>query len=328
MKKMKKFLMPFIIGLCSCVSDHTDVQVVDEDAKIVEISIAEMNSDIPDSRWVCDNSAKYWWKSNDVLGIFPVGKGSQLEFPVDLGEGETAQNVRFDGGGWAFKAGYTYSAYSPFNLLSNRGNQIPFSFAGQSRKMDGNDFDLRDNMLMVAPPTSVLNGFVQFKFYSIEAMMRIDLYDLPIDKTYKSLALYAASAVIPQEKVYDIFSMEVNNGIVTINDNVLSYSDHLVIDLQDATCDVNNNNRIRVWMGFPAIGTAYGTLRAVVEDSEGNLYSAPVRTNAAGYDIYKNEIKRHSQIGLRVKEFTPVTDGVSGSIEDWEIGEEILGSAE
>lgn len=323
---MKKFIISLMIALCSCADEHTGLQEVDGDAKIVEISIAEMNSDIPDSRWVCDNRAQYWWKSNDILGIFPYLKGSQLEFPVALNDGETTQSVKFDGGGWAFKAGFTYSAYSPFNLLSNRGNKIPFTFTGQSRKMDGNDFDLRDNMLMVAPPTSVLNGIVQFKFYSIEAMLRIDLYDLPANKTYKSLTLYAESAVIPQEKVYNIFTMQVSDKTVTIEDNVLSYANNLKMDLQNAIPDADKN-MIRVWMGFPAIGTAYGSLTALVEDLEGNLYTGKVLFNGGDYPPLDKEIKRNSQLGLRVNKFTP-TNGVTGSIKNWEIdGEVITGSA-
>lgn len=327
---MKKFLMPFIICLFSCTSEYTDVQGVDENAKIIKISIGEMNSDIPDSRWVYDesNNNKFAWKSNDVLGIFPYLKGSLLEFPVDLKEGEIAESVMFDGGGWAFKAGYTYSAYSPYNKMSNRGTQIPFSYAKQRRIMNGNHLDLCENMLMVAPPTPVENNSIYFLFYPVEAMFRIDLYGLPADKTYKSLALYAESAVIPQEKVYNIFSMKVDGKTVTIEDENISVADNLKIDLQNATPDVNTSDgkMIRVWMGFPAIGNSYGSLTALVEDSEGNLYTGEVLSNVTGYPPYRNEIKRNTKVGLRV--YLKSTNGVTGSIENWEPGEVILGSAE
>jgi hypothetical protein len=102
----------------------------------------------------------------------------------------------------------------------------------------------------------------------------------------------------------------------------INVADNLKIDLQNAT---PVENMIRVWMGFPAIGNSYGSLTALVEDSEGNLYTGIVRTNATGFAQYRNEIKRNTKIGLRV--YLEPTNGVTGSIENWEIGEVIMGSA-
>ena len=322
---MKKFLMPLVIGLCSCTSEHSDVQI-NEDAKIVSVSIAEMNSEIPNSRLIIDPSLKFWWKSNDVMGIFPQGKGSQVEFPIELEEGTLADKVKFDGGGWAFKGGYTYAAYYPYNLLSNRGNKIPFSYAEQRRNIVGNDFDLNGNVLFVAGPTTVANGAINFVLYNVEALLRVDLYGLPTDKTYKSLSLYAEDEVIPQEKLYNIFSLntvqEGSSTIVTIDDEVVTSKNYLKMDLQNAA---PVNNMIRVWMAFPAIGTKYGSFKAVVEDSDGNLYKGDVLANNTE-SSFNFDIKRHGKYAAKIKNFT-LTDGVLGSIEDWEKGEEILGSA-
>lgn len=319
---MKKFLMPLILGLSACTSEHIGIQKNDEDAKIVKVSAAEMNIDEPKSRWIYDENNKFGWKSNDVLGIFPVGKGSQLEFPVDLKDGETAETVMFDGGGWGFKSGYNYSAYSPYNLLSNRGNQIKFSYANQCRKMDGNNFDLRENMFRVTPPTSVTDGTIFFLFYNAEAFLRIELYDLSADKTYKSLTLYAEDEVIPLEKEYDIFTVQINESKnVTIENKVLSVSNHLKMDLMDAR---PIDDMLLVWMAFPVVGNSYGSLKAVVEDSDGNLYIGDVK--AKDSSDFNKELKTNSRTTVRVNKFTPV-NGVSGGIEDWEMGEEILGSA-
>jgi hypothetical protein len=82
---------------------------------------------------------------------------------------------------------------------------------------------------------------------------------------------------------------------------------------------------IRVWMAFPAIGTKYGSFKAEVEDSDGNLYKGDVLANntESSFDF---DIKRHGKYAAKIKNFT-LTDGVQAAIEDWEIGEEILGSA-
>jgi len=324
---MKKFLIPLIV-LCSCTNEYSDKLMNEEDAKIIKVSIAEMKSDIPESRLIIDQSLKFWWDSNDVLGIFPQGKGSQVEFPVELEEGETADKITFDGGGWAFKGGYTYAAYYPYNLLSNRGNKIPFSYGEQCRNNVGDNFDLNENVLFVAGPTTVTNGQINFVLYNVEALIRVDLYNLPTDATYKSLSLYSDNKVIPQDKVYNIFSMNAvtvgENTTVTIDDEVVTWSDHLNIDLMNAS---PVNNMIRVWMAFPAIGTTYGSLKAVVKDSEGNNYIGDVLVNNSG-NSFNFDIKRHGKYAAKVTTFKKSNGTFEGSIEGWEIGTPITGDAE
>lgn len=318
---MKKLLMPLVVGLCACTSEYSDMQSVNGDAKTVTVSVIDMNVDSPESRWVYDESNKFGWKSDDVLGIFPVGKGSQLEFPIEINEGETKETAEFNGGGWAFKGGYSYAAYSPYNLLSTRGNKIPFSYANQCRKMDGNSFDLRENMLKVAAPSTVENAKISFAFGNIEAFLRIELYDLPADKNYKSLTLYANGEVIPQNKEYDIFSMKVNGTTITIDDKVLDVDNHLKIDLMDAK---PVGDMLLVWMAFPAIGTNYGSLKAVVKDSEGYVYVGDVvNKDKTPFD---KELKRNSRTTVRA--YLKETDGFQAVLGDWIIdGQNYSGEA-
>ena len=319
---MKKLLMPFIIGLCSCTSERSDLQTVNEDARIVKVGIIEMNADVPESRWVYDEFNKFGWKSNDVLGIFPYPKGSQLEFPIDIEEGVTTETAVFDGGGWAFKGGYTYSAYTPYNLLSTKGDKIQFSYANQFRRMIGSSFDLRESMLKVSAPSTVKNGTLYFGLCNVESFLQINLRNLPPENTYTSLTLYAEGNVIPQVKEYDLFSTKIDGKTVTITDKVLSYDNHLTIDLMNVK-PVDNN--ILIWMAFPAIGTAYGTLTAVVKDIDGNLYVGEV-LDKDGENSFEYSIDRNTRIGANVISYTS-TNSVTGSIENWEIGEVIMGSA-
>lgn len=321
---MKKFLMPLIIGMCSCASEHSELLNVDEDAKIVKVGSADMNVDGPESRWAYDENNKFGWKSNDVLGIFPVGKGSQLEFPVDLKEGQTSETVDFDGGGWGFRAGYSYSAYSPYNLLSTKGNQIKFSYAKQCRIMDGNSFDLRENMFRVTPPTSVVNGTIFFLFYNTEAFLKMELYGLLENKTYKSVTLYADDKVIPQEKEYDIFSMRADGTSVTITDKVLSVDNHLTMDLNNATLD--SKGKILLWMAVPAIGTEYGSFKVVVKDSEDNIYvGEPLDNKGNSFKLSLNRNKRMTMV-VNLKQNN---GAFSADLEGWKTDDvEYSGEAE
>jgi hypothetical protein len=65
------------------------------------------------------------------------------------------------------------------------------------------------------------------------------------------------------------------------------------------------------------------TLTAVVTDSQNCVYVGNVMRSGAPFTF--KGLERHLAYSLTA---TPVqTDGVSAGIEDWEIGEEILGSA-
>lgn len=317
---MKKYLIPFVFGLCSCSGEQSKVNIIEEDAKVVKVSFAEMSDDFQ-SRMVFDENNTFWWRSNDVLGIFPMnietkeGKGSQLEFPINLAEGEKKEIAKFEGGGWAFKGGYSYAAYSPYELLNTKGNKITFSYTGQQRKVDEDGFDLIGNTLWVAPPSTVTNGAINFSFSNVEAFLKITLYGLSVDKTYKSLSLYAKNEVIPQKKEYDIFSMEVNGKTVTIDDKVLSTSNHLTIDLMNAV--PNSEGEMLVWMAIPAIGNTYGSFKAVLKDSEGFIYVGDLFDNSTEPLLFAKSITRNSRIGARVENFE-MTDGFTGGIEDWQ----------
>ena len=326
---MKKFLMPLIIGLCSCTSNISEEQVVEEDAKKVIVSIAEMNNEFPDSRVVIDDNLKFKWTSNDVIGIFPENKGSQVEFPIEFKEGASAEDIIFDGGGWAFKGGYSYAAYCPYHILNNKGSMIPFSYANQCLKKNGNDFDLKGNVLLVAGSTTVTNGSINFKLYNVESIIRIDLMGLPTDVTYSSLSLYAAAGnVIPLEKTYNIFSLESvkegNTTVVSIVDDVVSKGNCLSMDLQDA---VPVNGTIRTWIAFPAIGTSYGSLTAEVKDSNGKSYSGNVLVYSTG-DPFQFDVKRHSKYAAKVTDFKQSEASVNGSINSWVSGGDFEATAQ
>ena len=92
---MKKYLMPLIIALCSCANENSEVQTIEEDAKVVKVSFAEMNDGDLNSRVIYDFDNIFWWRSNDVLGIFPMNnetkEGTFVSVPARI---QIPENIR------------------------------------------------------------------------------------------------------------------------------------------------------------------------------------------------------------------------------------------
>ena len=310
--KMKNYLLPIVIGLCSCVNESSEVQV--EEADTIEFSIASMDDKEVDSRLSVSDRAKVLFQNNDRLGIFPTNKGSQVEFVIELEEGQTTDAVTFDGGGWAFKSGYSYAAYYPYNLLNTKGNEIPFSFTGQCQVGNDNRDHLDKHVLLVAGPTDVKNASINFTLWNVESFMRIDLY-LPGNKTYTSLSLYTNKSVIPQKKTCNIFSTKANNSVVTIDERVLETDNHLTIGLKDITT-VSDNEKVRVWMTFPVVDLKGASMLAVVTDSEGHIYTGDLLVNSSAAPLFVSTIDRN-EINL-LKAYPVLNDGFTGRVSTYE----------
>ena len=316
---MKKYLLPFVLGLCACTSEHSDIQI--KEADTIEIRIADMNTENVDSRLSVSDRAEFMFQNNDRLGIFPSKmesknfsqKGSQVEFPITVAEGDATKQVTFDGGGWAFKAGFSYAAYYPYYILNDKGTEIPFSFTEQCQNGNDNRDHLNENVMLVAGPTDVINGSINFLLYNIESIMRVDLY-LPGNKTYTSLSLYTRKSVIPQKKSYDILSASVSGEAMSVNENVLEVDNHLKIELQNIST-VSDNEKVRVWVTFPSVDLQGDSMVAVVKDSEGHIYTSDVLVNSSSAPLFVSPIKRNAVYLLKS---TPVlNDGFNGTLSTY-----------
>ena len=136
--------------------------------------------------------------------------------------------------------------------------------------------------------------------------------------------------VCPQK--YNIFTTKLiktgSNTKVTIEDKVVKYANCLTVGLNNLTPD-SANGRLRVWLTFPAIGDSYKSLTAVVEDSEGTLYEGPVLVNDDNAPLFTSSIDRNEYNLLKAyPQASNTSNTVTGSIENWEIVEMTLGSAE
>ena len=311
---MRKILLLFPIVLCSCANNQNVDEFSNKEIESVEISISSLKSDFQ-SRVYFDVSDKLSkWQENDTVGIFP-NKGGQVEFPITE-ESYNSTKAVFDGGGWALKRGYNYSAYYPYNFYNRNVNKIPFSFVGQIQDGDNTSSHMGKYTSLISKPTSVNEGALIFQMGFTEFFFRVAL-TLPEAKTYTSLELHTDGKIIPVKKSYNILAND-------YEEEVIEYSDHLGVELKNITTTAPNQV-IKVWMVFPYMNPEGKTLTAVVKDSQGGVYVGDVMRAGSTFIFGTNSIVRNYVYALTA---TPQpTNGVTGSIENWEIGEVIMGSA-
>lgn len=310
---MKKILFLCLVGLCSCANNQDIAEISNDVVNDIEINILPLECDV-ESRLLLTTDYKRVWESNDTVGIFP-NKGGQVEFPIAQ-ENLGTTNAKFTGGGWGLKSGYTYSAYYPYNFYNRDATQIPFSYEGQVQNGSDTREHLSRFLLGVSQPSEVSNGALNFSMVHKAGIFTLTL-TLPAAKTYTSLQLYADSEIIPIKKTFNILSP---------NEKVEDYSNCLTFGLENITTTTENQNVV-IWMAFPSMSQSTKTLKAIVKDNNGYVYVGDVtRLNAknGSFDFYLDVVENKY---YRLKASPVLSDGVSAGIEDWEIGEEILGSA-
>ena len=313
---MKKILYFFLMGLCSCSQNKEIIEVSEGVVESVNVSIVPIEYDV-DSRLALSlnsNGFDYLWEDNDTIGVFP-SKGGQVEFPITKESGVGTTFAKFNGGGWGLKGGYTYSAYYPYNFYNRDVLKIPFSYEGQVQDGSGSKKNLGRYLLSIAEPERVENGALNFKLMHVGCFFWLTL-TMPEAGTFTSLDIYADSEIIPVKKTYDILSGDLSETIVDC-------SNCLHVDLKNITTS-SNGEKVEIWVAFPTMSQSTKTLMALVTDSRGNKYKGEiVRSNGNPFYL---ELGRNK--GYQVKASPLLTNsGVTGCIENWEIGEVIMGSA-
>ena len=313
---MKKIFFLCMVGLCSCTQNQNIDEISDNDVKSVEVSILPSENEF-ESRLNVTSGLKYLWELNDTIGIFP-NKGGQVEFPVTE-ESVGTTSAKFNGGGWALKGGYTYTAYYPFNFYNRNAAKIPFSYKGQVLQGADNREHLSDYALMIANPTAVENGALTFSMKHVGCLLFLNL-TLPEAKTYTSLELYADSEIIPVEKYYNILETDAPETVAT-------YSNHLSVGLKNIKT-TSANQQVALWVAFPVMNQATKTLKAVVKDSQGYVYVGDVTRTSEANGSYNFYLATGRNKAYQLKASPVQTDGFTGGIEDWQKGEEIAGVAQ
>ena len=300
---MKKILLGLLVGLSSCVAEKTDIDSLGQEIMQVSVEMKAMELEGMESRLAYDTSTKkLLWELGDTLGIFP-NVGGQVEFPIASNSVGTTY-AKFDGGGWALRSNYSYSAYYPFNFYNRNVKAVPFSYMGQVQDGDNSVVHMGDYLFLASAPMTAQNGALDFNLGHLGNIIELAL-TLPVATTYTSLAVYTNSEIFPVNVTFNLQSSDLKQTNV-------KYANHLSLGLENITT-TTANQVVTVWMVFPVASDTAKTLTAVVTDIHGRLYVADVYTstgNPATVNFNRNK--------KRTLKASPVlTDGSKSVVEGW-----------
>lgn len=297
---MKKILVGLLVGLSSCVAENTDLG---EEIMEVSIDIKEIEQDGMESRLAFESSSiKYLWELGDTLGVFP-NVGGQVEFPIKSNSVGTTY-AKFDGGGWALRSNYSYSAYYPYNFYNRNAKAVQVSYLGQVQDGNNSVAHMGDYIFLAAAPSTAKDGALDFSLGHLANIIQITL-TMPVAATYTSLSVYTDSEIFPVNVTYNLHSSDLKQTNV-------KYANHLSMGLKNITT-TTANQVVTVWMVFPVVSDKSKALKVVVTDANGRLYAANVYTstnNVATVNFNRNK--------ARTLKASPVlTDGSISTVEGW-----------
>lgn len=300
---MKKILLGLLVGLSSCVAEKTDMDLVGQEIMQVSVEMKAMELEGMESRLAYETSTKkYLWEQGDTLGVFP-NVGGQVEFPIASSNLGTT-SAQFDGGGWALRSNYSYSAYYPFNFYNRNVKAVPFSYVGQVQDGDNSVAHMGDYLFLASAPMTAVDGALKFSLGHLGNIIELAL-TLPVATTYTLLDIYTNSEIFPVNVTFNLQSSDLKQTNV-------KYANHLSLGLENITT-TTANQVVTVWMVFPVASDTAKTMTAVVTDIHGRLYVADVYTstgNPATVNFNRNK--------KRTLKASPVlTDGSKSVVEGW-----------
>lgn len=298
---MKKIGLALLVILSSCSAEKESSEMY-QDVKQISVQIEEMVPEGSESRVLRNDEGKFVWEKNDTLGIFP-NVGGQVEFPIDAKFVGTSR-AEFDGGGWALRNNYTYSAYCPFNFYNRNAQSIPVSYVVQTQNGNNSKSHLSDKIFMASPPVDVVDGGLTFQMKHLCTLTELTL-TLPVVATYTSVDIYTSDEILPVEVAFNLKSAE-------LTQTNIEYSNHYTVKLNNVKTTTKNED-VTVWFATPVVVDADKTLKAVVKDSQGYVYVADIITSSG--NIATVNFKRANKRTLKASPI--LTDGFQGGIEDW-----------
>lgn len=310
---MKKIGLVLIVALISCSTENESSELLQQDVKQISVNIEGMVSDDADSRVARDENGDFLWEKNDSLGVFP-NVGGQVGFGIEEKYIGTT-HATFNGGGWALRNSYTYSAYSPFNFYNRNVKAVPMSYIGLVQDGNNSKSHLSSKIFMASAPATVIDGVLTFSMSHRGSITELAL-TLPQAGTYTSVDLYTSEEILPIEVAFDLQSAQ-------LTQRNIKYSNHYSLKLNNVKTTAANEV-VTVWFITPAVVDQAKTFKVVVRDAQGYVYVGDVKTSKGVVAAVNNPAK-----SKRTLKASPVqTDGFTGGIEEWQKGEEVSGVAE
>ena len=244
------FLLSVCLGLASCADDLvSDVTSVDKTAgtesyiKYITATIEPFGEiyDQASTRGdfvIANGTFKDLWAEGDTIGIFP-SQGGQVEFP--LTEYGTI-SANFDGGGWALKPSYTYSAYFPFSKWNvfndNKTIPIKYDYSKMEQAANGSTAHLGAFDFMASDATTKSeSGGLNFTMKRMSSVLWFEL-KVPAADTFTELQLTSnknsfiteatlnisgAEPVSTSKKTTNAISLKLKNIALAANGTLTAY---------------------------------------------------------------------------------------------------------
>lgn len=296
-----------LFGLASCSKEFARNEEITSLSFTVDDLVPVEDIDSPNTKTSLDDNKKIIWADGDTVGIYP-NAGAQVFFSTEIGS--DASSVKFDGGGWDFKAGSLYYGYYPFigDIYLDR-NRIPVSFTGQKQVGATGISHIGAHHYMYTDATSSNSGSLSFAFHHLCCIINPKL-TLPAG-TYTKLAITAPSAVFAKKGYYNLAAG--NCAIVPTET-----SNQIQIDLQGIT--LTQESLVAVYLTSAPVDLKGQQITVSVLNSEGvekQCIKTPSAVYAAG-----------ALAGLTCSSWTDVPQSVGFIISNWGDGGSISGGAE
>lgn len=209
----------------------------DELVRAITVEVSDYELSEPATRTHIDASTlSFTWTEDDVIGIFPE-VGDQVYFPMTEGAGTKV--AAFDGGGWALRSSYSYSAYYPFsagNYLVHPYTALPHSYAGQRQTANNSTAHLDAYDFMAATAATPESGNVTFQFAHINSLMYLS-YTCPAAETFTELTLSADETIFVEDA-------NVNISTAKLTPTKMSKTQTLALD----NLSVEAGGTLKLWL--------------------------------------------------------------------------------
>ena len=192
---------------------------------VFSIDAFEAEAGIEETKTAYDANGGVFFAAADTVGIFP-SKGAQVYFEIE-GDDVGKQYVRFDGGGWALKEGYSYLSYYPFVGDFYLGkNHIPVEYVDLTQDGNSSLNHVSPVDFLYTDLCKVQDGSISFTYHRLNCILRPRV-TLPIG-TYSKIVIQAEDDVFVSKGYYDL-TADTPSIIGT------EFTDHLTLNLENAT---------------------------------------------------------------------------------------------
>lgn len=236
---MKKALLLFASAaivaalFCSCEQERyvEEPIVVDSasegDVKSLSFSVDDFEAEegTAETRSTYDSNGYFYFAAEDTVGVFP-SNGSQVFFEI-TGESVGKKTVQFDGGGWAFKTGFSYWSYYP--LVGDfylKKDHIPVEYFDLTQEGNESLNHISSIDFIYTNQCTAQNGSLAFQYHRLNCILRPRV-TLPAG-TYSKIVIQAESDVFVSKGYYDL-SSDAPSIIGT------DFTDHLTLNLKNAS---------------------------------------------------------------------------------------------